>query len=60
VIGFAAEYRPNLMLLGASARPRWAYANASGTAAQVLESLTCDLLVVKPAGFVSPLLISDE
>jgi universal stress protein E len=59
IIGFAAENRPHLMVLGASARPRWAYANASGTAAEVLDSLACDLLIAKPSGFVSPLLVTD-
>jgi universal stress protein E len=59
MISFAAEYRPHVMVLGASARPRWAHTNASGTAAEILDSLTCDLLIVKPAGFVSPLLVTD-
>jgi nucleotide-binding universal stress UspA family protein len=45
--------------LGAAARPRWENAAASGTAAQLLEQLACDLLVVKPEGFVSPLLLRD-
>lgn len=59
MVGFAAEYRPNVMILGSSARPRWAFASASGTAAEILDSLVCDLLIAKPAGFVSPLLVTD-
>jgi universal stress protein E len=57
---FAAERRPTLMVLGASARTRWANISAGGTAAQILENLVCDVLIVKPVGFVSPLLVTDE
>ena len=58
--GFAAERKPDLLVLGAAARPRYIHSAASGTAAQLLEQLDCDLLVVKPAGFVSPLLVREE
>jgi hypothetical protein len=33
---------------------------ASGTAAQILERIRCDLLIVKPPGFISPLLVTDD
>ena len=51
---------PDVLLMGAVARPRWIHSAASGTAAQILEQIDCDLLVLKPRGFVSPLLVTDE
>lgn len=55
-----AEHTPDVLVMGAVARPRWAHSAASGTAAQVLERIACDLLVVKPPGFVSPLLVTED
>jgi universal stress protein E len=55
----AEERRPDVLMLGAAARPRWAHSAASGTAAQLLEQIPCDLLVMKPEGFVSPLLVHE-
>jgi len=55
----AEECKPDVLMLGAAARPRWSHSAASGTAAQILEQIQCDLLVVKPEGFVSPLLVHD-
>jgi universal stress protein E len=60
IVEFARRHAPDLIILGAAARPRWAHAGASGTAAQVLGDLKSDLLVVKPPGFVSPLLDRGE
>lgn len=51
---------PDVLLMGAVARPRWVHSAASGTAAQVLRRIDCDLLIIKPRGFVSPLLVTDE
>jgi universal stress protein E len=56
----AAEHLPDVLVIGAVARPRSAHAAAGGTAARVLERVDCDLLVLKPPGFVSPLLVTSE
>jgi universal stress protein E len=58
--GFAHARKPDLLVLGVAARPRWTDSAASGTAAQLLEQIDSDLLVVKPEGFVSPLLVHEE
>jgi universal stress protein E len=60
IIQFTLREKPHLLIMGAAPRPRWAYAAAGGTAAQILESIPCDMLVIKPPGFVSPLLVTDE
>jgi universal stress protein E len=60
ILEFARTREPDILILGAAARPRWVHTPASGTAAQVLEDLRADLLVIKPPGFVSPLLVTDE
>jgi universal stress protein E len=54
------EHAPDVLVMGAVARPRWVHSAASGTAAQVLGRIGCDLLVVKPPGFVSPLLVTED
>lgn len=54
-----AVHRPDVLVMGAVARPRSAHSPAGGTAAQILERADCDLLVVKSPGFVSPLLVTD-
>lgn len=54
------QHTPSILAMGAVARPRWVHSAASGTAAQMLERLDCDLLVVKPPGFVSPLLVTED
>ncbi|HWL63187.1 MAG TPA: universal stress protein [Steroidobacteraceae bacterium] len=56
----AAEHAPDVLVMGAVARPRWVHSAASGTAAQILERIACDLLVVKPPGFISPLLVTED
>lgn len=54
-----SEHHPDVLVIGTVARPRSAHAAAGGTAARVLEQVDCDLLVIKPPGFVSPLLVTD-
>lgn len=56
----AKQHAPSILAMGAVARPRWVHSAASGTAAQMLERIDCDLLVVKPPGFVSPLLVTED
>jgi universal stress protein E len=60
ILEYTRTREPDILILGAAARPRWVHTPASGTAAQVLEELHADLLVIKPPGFVSPLLVTDE
>lgn len=48
----------DILLMGATARPRSTHAIAGGTAARILERTDCDLLVMKPPGFISPLLVT--
>jgi len=56
----ANQHHPDVLVMGAVARARSAPAPAGGTASLVLEQVHCDLLVVKPPGFVSPLLVTAE
>jgi nucleotide-binding universal stress UspA family protein len=49
-----------MLVMGVAARSRFTHVGPAGTAAQILERLDCDLLVVKPAGFVSPLLVTED
>jgi universal stress protein E len=50
---------PDVLVMGTETRPRPAHGAVGGTAARVLEQVDCDLLVVKPPGFVSPLRVTD-
>lgn len=59
LVSFTSEYLSDVLVMGSTARPRWMNGSAGGTAAEILEHLTCDLLVLKPPGFVSDLLVSD-
>lgn len=59
LVSFASAHRSNILVIGATARPRWMNGTAGGTAAEILEHLPCDLLVFKPPGFVSDLLVRD-
>lgn len=54
------DHRPDMLVMGVAARSRFTHVGPAGTAAQILERLDCDLLVVKPAGFVSPLLVTED
>ena len=60
VVEFVERDNTDILIMGAAARSRWLNAAASGTAAQILERMSCDLLLIKPAGFISPLLITDD
>lgn len=56
----AARLGSDILALGVAARVHWTDTIPGGTAAQILESLECDLLAVKQPGFVSPLLVSGD
>lgn len=60
LVRLVSAHAPDILVMGAVARPRWVHSAASGTAAQILERIACDLLVVKPPGFVSPLLVTED
>jgi universal stress protein E len=60
LIGLARRQPVDVMVMGAVARVRSPHAIPGGQAARILEHVNCDLLVVKPAGFVSPLLVTAE
>ncbi|MEO8019780.1 MAG: universal stress protein [Pseudomonadota bacterium] len=60
VIAHTIERQTDILVLGAAARGQWPGSAASGTAARVLEGIECDLLVLKPEGFVSPLLVTED
>lgn len=60
LIQLAAAHAPDILLMGAVARPRSIHANAGGTAARVLDGIACDLLVLKPPGFISPMLTTND
>jgi universal stress protein E len=55
-----SELKADIHVVGAVALPRWVHSAANGTASQMLERIGCDLLILKPPGFVSPLLVTDE
>lgn len=48
------QHQPDVLVMGSAARAGADRAATGGTAARVLEGVGCDLLVVKPAGFISP------
>lgn len=54
------ERRPDILVMGAVARPRSLQAPPGGEAARILKQVDCDLLVVKPEGFVSPLMATTD
>jgi nucleotide-binding universal stress UspA family protein len=53
----AREQAPDVLVVGAVARST---GGRGGTAAHILEHVDCDLLVLKPEGFVSPLLVTAD
>jgi universal stress protein E len=57
LVRLAREQAPDILVVGAVARSTEA---RSGTAARILEHVDCDLLVLKPEGFVSPLLVTAD
>jgi universal stress protein E len=58
LIGLARERAPEILVMGAVSRLRSAHAAPGGEASRILEHVDCDVLVVKPDGFVSPLLVT--
>lgn len=58
VVDLVHDRRPDILVIGAAGRSRFPGSVAS-TASQVLEQVACDLLVMKPPGFVSPVLVRD-
>lgn len=60
LLRLVSEFKPDVLVMGAVARLRGAHAVPGGTAARILENLDADLLVVKPPGFVSPLMCADD
>jgi universal stress protein E len=59
LIRLVKREKPDLLVMGVAARQRFQH-GASSTASQVLEQTDCDLLVMKPTGFVSPALITNS
>jgi nucleotide-binding universal stress UspA family protein len=59
IVQLAARIHPAVLVMGVAARER-RQMGAVSTASQVLDQTDCDLLVVKPAGFVSPALVNDR
>lgn len=59
LLRLARPNAPDILIMGVAARPRPAHAPAGETAVRVLERVGSDLLVLKPPGFVSQLLITD-
>ena len=57
IVELTQEVRPDVLVIGVAARQRL-QVGAVSTASQVLERTDCDLLAVKPAGFVSPVLVA--
>ncbi|MEP7242073.1 MAG: hypothetical protein ABI885_00145 [Gammaproteobacteria bacterium] len=49
--------KPAVLVMGVAARQR--FSGSASTASQVLEQTDCDLLVGKPAGFISPVLVTN-
>jgi len=57
IVRAVKDLSPSMILMGVAARQRLPI-GAISTASQVLEQTDCDLLVVKPEGFVSPALVT--
>jgi universal stress protein E len=60
LVHLARERAPDVLVIGAVARSRTGLWPPGGAAARILEHVDCDLLVVKPEGFVSPLLVGTD
>ncbi|MEJ1961667.1 MAG: universal stress protein [Gammaproteobacteria bacterium] len=58
IVDLVKESKPAVLVMGVAARQR-AGGSVASTASQVLEQTGCDLLVCKPAGFVSPILVTN-
>jgi universal stress protein E len=59
IVDLVREAHPAILVMGVAARQRYP-GSAASTASQVLEQTDCDLLVLKPLGFVSPALVRDS
>jgi universal stress protein E len=59
IVQLVQRMRPSILVMGVAARQRL-QVGAVSTASQVLEQTDCDLLAVKPAGFVSPVLVCSD
>ena len=51
----AEELKANIVVMGAVARSRLQNAITGSTAEMTLDRFPCDVVIVKPAGFVSPI-----
>jgi len=49
------EFEASVVVLGAISRSRLDQVFIGNTAERVLDELTCDVIVVKPDGFVTPI-----
>lgn len=58
IVSLARQTQPSILAMGVAARAR-ADAPGGGTATEVLRQTDCDLLVVKPAGFVSRVMVKE-
>jgi nucleotide-binding universal stress UspA family protein len=58
IVQLAKETHPSILVMGVAARPR-ADDLGGGTARDVLRRTACDLLLVKPAGFVSLVMVTE-
>ena len=58
IVALASETHPAILVMGSAARQRQGTPEG-GTAREIVERLDCDLLIVKPAGFVSPVMVSE-
>lgn len=60
VLGFLNEHGSDIVVFGAVARFPAGSQGAGGTATLLLEHVIGDVLVVKPPGFISPLLVTSD
>jgi universal stress protein E len=58
IVELTETLAPDVLVIGAGSRSRFQY-SAATTASTVLEMSDCDLLIVKPPGFVSPALVTE-
>ena len=58
IVQLVNETQPSILVMGVAARPR-AAKYGGGTASDVLNQTACDLLVVKPTGFISPAMVTE-
>lgn len=60
LIEFVKARACDILVMGAVARSRPHDPLIGGTAAAVLDAVSCDVLIIKSPGFISPVLIADE